>query len=309
MAGSGEAGLRPVREEELEEVRERLARQLPHSIVVHGAVSLAKRYGLHTLRPASILVPACPQPSCLTVITNPTSSAMQTLVVFWNPEEDTARDVMDQLSRLAVLDWSQPVHFIAIPTALLDSIEAVGSVGSQRVRYSRQYPVHIYTLQTARTQDEGLPPEYVMASLKGSDATTVWTRWSLNAFDSLASTKHIITSFPSVGVYKREPSEPHQTKQSTNNPGSLEEGAERTLVSWTLLFKLGWIGHTFTLPQHRRRGLARAATQALARQLQFEGLLPYVLLWVGNDKSIKLHEGLGFRRQCEVHVLLAEPDQ
>lgn len=52
----------------------RLLVYLSTTAQVHGAVSLAKRYGLHTLRPASILVPACPQPSCLTVITNPTSS-------------------------------------------------------------------------------------------------------------------------------------------------------------------------------------------------------------------------------------------
>lgn len=56
--------------------------------------------------------------------------AMQTLVVFWNPEEDTAREVMDQLSRLAVLDWSQPVYFIAIPTALLDSVSSSVSIYS-----------------------------------------------------------------------------------------------------------------------------------------------------------------------------------
>lgn len=147
-----------------------------------------------------------------------------------------------------------------------------------------------------------------MASLRESDAATVWTHWEMNAFDSLASTKHIIASFPSVGIYKRGPSESHQTKQCTNNPGSLEEGAEGTLVSWTLLFKLGWIGNTFTQPQHRRRGLARAATQALARQVQFKGLLPYVLLDDTNDQSIKLHKDLGFRRQCAASVVMVQPD-
>lgn len=131
----------------------------------------------------------------------------------------------------------------------------------------------------------------------------------MNAFDSLASTEHIIASFPSVGVYKRGPSEPRQAKKCTNNFGSLEEGEEGTLVSWTLLFKLGWIGNTFTQPQHRRLGLARAATQALARQVQSERLVPYMFVMVRNNKSIQLYEGHGFHRQCEVQVSLVEPDQ
>lgn len=55
---------------------------------------------------------------------------MQTLMVYWNPKEDTARDVMDQLSRLDTLDWSQPVYFLGIPTALQDSVSFSVSIYS-----------------------------------------------------------------------------------------------------------------------------------------------------------------------------------
>lgn len=103
MAPVGVAGpgLRPVKETELHALKERLARHLPYSLpvsstdttpssehtVIHnlpclkqqqtnsvstlkeyGSVSLAVRFGLHSLQPASILVPAAPRPTSLTII-------------------------------------------------------------------------------------------------------------------------------------------------------------------------------------------------------------------------------------------------
>lgn len=144
-----------------------------------------------------------------------------------------------------------------------------------------------------------------MASLRESDAAMVCSHWDMQRLESLASIRNIITTFPSIGVYKRGPSEAEQCTK--NLSVSLEEGKEETLVSWTLLFRLGWIGSTYTLPQHRRRGLACAATQALALRLQFEGLMPYVLIGDDNEQSIELHEGLGFRKQCAINMVMVEP--
>ena len=78
-------------------------------------------------------------------------------------------------------------------------------------------------------------------------------------------------------------------------------------MSWVRSTKMGYIGTTFTLPQHRRRGLAGMATVALARQLLQEGLLAYVAIENKNIGSIKFHESLGFERQNEIFGILLEP--
>lgn len=51
-------------------------------VQVYNAVCVARRYGLHSLRPASIFVPACPQPSSLTVITNASSDVSSLVGTF-----------------------------------------------------------------------------------------------------------------------------------------------------------------------------------------------------------------------------------
>ncbi|KAG0719845.1 hypothetical protein GWK47_007055 [Chionoecetes opilio] len=122
MATLGEevhVGLRQVRKDELEALKQRLARHLPHSLAVYGAVSLAARYGLHSQGPASILVPTGPRPSCLAVIAPITSGTKpNALRVFWSLEEHTAKDVTDRLSRLPHLDWNQPVLINCVSTVL-----------------------------------------------------------------------------------------------------------------------------------------------------------------------------------------------
>lgn len=148
-----------------------------------------------------------------------------------------------------------------------------------------------------------------MTSLRRQDAATVWTQWGMNIFESLASIPHLITAFPSIAIHTQDPLEPQPAISYTGDPGSERVGTEDTIASWVHLFRLGWIGNTFTLPQHRRRGLARAATLALARRLLSEGLLPFVLLNDSNSQSIKLHEDLGFRRQCPIHMVQVVPDQ
>lgn len=157
-----------------------------------------------------------------------------------------------------------------------------------------------------------LAPEYFMTTLKEQEANNVWAHWNMNTLDSLASIRHFITAFPSAAIHTHSPLKHQQAQegmQCTNTPHSLWEGAEKTLVSWVHLFRLGWMGNTFTLPQHRRRGLARATTLALAQKLLSEALLPYVLIDETNHGSIKLHEDLGFCKQCPIHLVLVMPDQ
>ncbi|XP_045117086.1 glycine N-acyltransferase-like protein 3 [Portunus trituberculatus] len=103
-----------------------------------------------------------------------------------------------------------------------------------------------------------------------------------------------ITHFPSFGI---------RQCCSKDDGSLLQEEAQGRLVSWVHLCKIGSMGNTFTMPQHRHRGLASTATLALACKLLQEGLLPYVYIGNYNTASISLHEGLGFKQQCEVHTI------
>ncbi|KAG0713686.1 Glycine N-acyltransferase-like protein 3 [Chionoecetes opilio] len=85
--------------------------------------------------------------------------------------------------------------------------------------------------------------------------------------------------------------------------GSLQQEAEEILVSWIRTYKFGLMGNTFTLPQHRRQGLAGAATMALANQLLQEGLPAFVFIEDSNTASVQLHEKLGFERQIAVNAV------
>ena len=136
-----------------------------------------------------------------------------------------------------------------------------------------------------------------MTRLKEEDASKVWTNWERNHFDSEDNIRQDIIYFPSVGIRERG---------TTDNAESPQE-ADGTLVSWVLSTKMGSMGTTFTLPQHRRRGLAGMATVALARQLLQEDLLAYVIIDSKNIGAIKFHESLGFEWQNKIFRILLQP--
>ncbi|KAG0712860.1 hypothetical protein GWK47_017472 [Chionoecetes opilio] len=70
----------------------------------------------------------------------------------------------------------------------------------------------------------------------------------------------------------------------------------------------GW-ENTFTVPHHRRQGLAGAATMALANQLLQEGLPAFVNIEESNTASVQLHEKLGLERQGVVVVVQLLPTE
>ncbi|MPC44652.1 hypothetical protein E2C01_038330 [Portunus trituberculatus] len=308
MATVNVADLRPVKETELHALKERLARHLPHSLpvsntdsltpqqVVYGCVSLAVRYGLHSLQPASILVPAAPRPSSLTIIV-PTGGP-QCIEVFWSTEEHTPQEMAHYLSCIPHLDWSQPVYILSLLSALLPSLQSQASIGGQQVQVQTTFQGNLYSLQVPATLGKELLPKYQVTSLREEDALQVWTNWEFNDLDSVDNMSNDITRFPSVGIREHNPED---------GVSLLEKKTEKTLVSWVHLSKPGWIGNTFTMPQHRRKGLAGVATLTLACKVLQEGLLPFVFIGNHNIASIKFHEALGFKRQCEAYTVKVVP--
>ncbi|XP_063870852.1 uncharacterized protein LOC135106011 isoform X4 [Scylla paramamosain] len=145
---------------------------------------------------------------------------------------------------------------------------------------------------------EALPPEYHISSLNENEASVVWTNWEFNFLDSEDNIRHDIAHFPSSGIRKRS---------LTDSAGSPQEAAKETLVSWVRTTKNGWMGNTFTLPRHRRKGLASRATLALAHQMLQEGFFAIVVIEDFNAASAKFHESLGFKRLCAIAMAVLVP--
>ncbi|MPC60315.1 hypothetical protein E2C01_054356 [Portunus trituberculatus] len=143
-----------------------------------------------------------------------------------------------------------------------------------------------------------LPPAYHMSKLKEDEASVVWTNWESNFLSSEDNVRHDIVHFPSIAIRK------HSLTDSTGSP---QEAAKETLVSWVRTTKNGWMGNTYTLPHYRRRGLASTATLALARQMLQESIFAIVAIENTNTASIKFHEGLGFKRQCAICMVVLVP--
>ncbi|MPC24258.1 hypothetical protein E2C01_017337 [Portunus trituberculatus] len=246
-------------------------------IKVYSSVCLAARYGLHCLRPVTILIPADTRRSCFTVIRTLTSSGSHDIMVFWSLEEHTAEDVADYLSHTIDLNLGQHEFSISLPDILLPSVSCAS----------------VFLLHP------GLLPEYQVSNLKEEDVSVIWKNWQFSSLSSENSLRDDIINFPSVGIRKR-----NLIDSSTEE---LQEEAQETLVSWIRTSKYGFMGSTFTLPQYRRRGLAGTATLILTRQLMQEGLLPAVMIEKNNTASISFHGDLGFVRQCALSMVALLP--
>ncbi|KAG0723496.1 Glycine N-acyltransferase-like protein 3 [Chionoecetes opilio] len=217
------------------------------------------------------------------------AKAMQCQLVFWSLKEHTAKDVTDRLSRLPHLDWNQPalmycasinLHYDVLVMSP-PQLQSLSSWGRRRVTLQAPHIAHLYQLKAPTILNAQLPQMYHVTRLRKEDASAVWTNWIFNNFDSVESVRNGIIHFPSVGIRERGPKD---------GAGSLQEEAEEILVSWICTNKFGWMGNTFTLPQHRCQGLAGAATISLANQLLQEGLPAFVAIEKNNTASVQLHE-------------------
>ncbi|XP_063870841.1 uncharacterized protein LOC135106011 isoform X2 [Scylla paramamosain] len=222
----------------------------------------------------------------------------QCIEVFWSPEEHTVKDVAQYLSLIPDLDWSQPKALIGLPRILLPEIQSLDSIGGRQVQVHVKRKGHVYNLEAPAILDTELPPEYHISSLNENEASVVWTNWEFNFLDSEDNIRHDIAHFPSSGIRKRS---------LTDSAGSPQEAAKETLVSWVRTTKNGWMGNTFTLPRHRRKGLASRATLALAHQMLQEGFFAIVVIEDFNAASAKFHESLGFKRLCAIAMAVLVP--
>lgn len=171
---------------------------------------------------------------------------------------------------LSALDWSGEVRFAAFPEEFLPLLERLAAVHA--ATSASLYAVDAEAFATAIA--------HPVRSLREEEAPLVAEAWEYG--DDVAYCRQRIAVAPSAGV---------------------EVGGR--LASFIITHADGSMGILHTSPALRRQGLGRSVASALSRELVLLGRSAYCFIVDGNAPSVRLFEGLGFRRQTGCFWLLA----
>jgi GNAT superfamily N-acetyltransferase len=127
----------------------------------------------------------------------------------------------------------------------------------------------------------------------------------VSTFSAIPQTKTMIASKLCIGIYRRQEDGSHKRKRTAGSREWEEgEGAQGELVSWCMIYKYGALGMLFTQPEHRGKGLAKAAVRALLLLLRESPTdmrcPPFCYIERDNDASRALFISLGFLRIDDV---------
>ncbi|GEM_PF-1689895 len=133
-----------------------------------------------------------------------------------------------------------------------------------------------------RLYEKAKEPEEEIASLKEKDASVINEYWGLGGQDSTDYIKRRINQGPAYGIRK-----------------------EGELVGWSLTHfitdEVMVLGMLHIKEAWRRKGLAKALTEAMCKECEKKGLIPAVQIFKDNEPSFSLAEDLGFEIRAEHH--------
>ncbi|MFO7991170.1 MAG: GNAT family N-acetyltransferase [Thermoplasmata archaeon] len=143
------------------------------------------------------------------------------------------------------------------------------------------------TWMMKRPWEENLEPEYEVVELEESDAEVIDQYWGLGRGDSIDYIKSRIREGQSYGIRQ-----------------------EGELVAWCLTHyitdKVVSLGFLHVKEGHRRKGYAKAVTEAMCSWAKEKNLIPVVDIFQDNEESLSLADKLGFQRIAENHWFSAE---
>jgi len=149
-------------------------------------------------------------------------------------------------------------------------------------------------------------PDYALCELRDEDAHAINDTWKFKTASSLQMTKTMIASKLCIGIYRRtqEDGSHKRKRQAGSREWEEGEGAQGDLVSWVMIYKYGALGMLYTQPEHRGKGLAKAAVRALLLLLRESPTdmrcPPFCYIERSNDASRALFTSLGFLRIDDV---------
>ncbi|XP_077997832.1 glycine N-acyltransferase-like [Glandiceps talaboti] len=179
-----------------------------------------------------------------------------------------------------VVDWTNDlIQFKKMDISQLEVVQQVCENHKRYLHGPKSLGCCMYTgcdkEKLLQIVSKPLPDGFQLRPLQEEHASLVQSIWSDT--DPMLSIKHFINltqHLPNLAIY-------HGTQ----------------VVSWAFVKASGDIGHTFTLPEYRRRGFSSIITANLAIKLLEAGNTPYVSVVTTNEVSAHMHEKLGFVRQ------------
>ncbi|XP_047481265.1 uncharacterized protein LOC125033635 [Penaeus chinensis] len=293
--------LREVSEKrDLVALRDKMIQYLPHSAGVRGFLDVLIL--VQQKLDNKVYVPEGSRVSSLIVVTPSCSQEhIQNLTLFWDTKEEDDEEVVHLLKTLPDWNWSAPVYFRVHPVAICTKIQELkknGRLGNEQMWSHKVFDGSLYCLDASKLQQIKIPEDFYIDTLRAEDGPTVASCWEYNWTESQKGLESIITNQPSVAIRKRVLEE----KGLSGPPvGS-------RLVAWSLLYRHGFLGNTFTIPEYRRRGLGTASTLAMAETLRQLDITVRIMANHTNTASISYHKSLGFEKQCDMISFIMLPN-
>ncbi|KAB5582070.1 hypothetical protein PHYPO_G00182920 [Pangasianodon hypophthalmus] len=250
--------------EELRKAEEALTHYFPQSLQVYGYICIINRIEAD---PSDVLVDQWPDFSVLFIRPKrqQKSDHFKAISIF-TMDETTLRNI---LIRTDVLDWKQ---YLSLSVDLCHEEMLKFVAVSRGVPVNKDHVCHLMQLQNpSNLTSERLPIR--VSSLNESHIALVNSTWKFGIGEfSEASIRNMIMNFPSCCVLDSE-----------GRP-----------VSWILTYASCAMGILYTMPEHRRKGYAKALVTILAKKLHSEGFPVYCFIEEENQPSYRLFTSLGF---------------
>ncbi|XP_042216597.1 uncharacterized protein LOC121862398 [Homarus americanus] len=253
--------LRCVHGKELLALKERLAAHLPNSAILHGTVETGIRYGLMENLGIKLFVP---KHSGSLVVATPafTTKKVQSLSVFWNPEEEDEEEVAQMIGSLPGIDWRKPVFFSTSSKTISSKVTSIGNnqlVGDGNIEAHTVEGSSMYEIPPQKSHIH--PPEgFYLDSLRPEEVALVMPFWMYQWTETCSGLETLLRSVPSVAIRKRGDGDPTSKDQ---------------LVGWSHLYNNGMLGNGFVLPEYRGQGLSKVILYELAWKAHKDGLFTY----------------------------------
>ncbi|KAI4884931.1 hypothetical protein NFI96_013224, partial [Prochilodus magdalenae] len=271
-----QAAMKVLTRAELKLAEETLRRYLPRSQQVctgDGDTSKVEAYGFVMLinrvdaDPIDVLVDHWPDFSVLLVkpIQQEETDLYKGVCIF--TKDDVS--LKNTLLGTDVLDWTQ---YLCLSIDLCHE-EALNAVAAKKgVATTRMSMCHMMTLRDpADLPTDRLPVR--ISSLQESHVTLVNSTWKFGSGEfSERMIRNMIQNYPSCCV--------------------LDSDAQP--VAWILTYPYCAMGMLYTLPEHRRKGYAKALVSVIAKKLHSEGYPVYCFIEEENKLSYRLFSSLGF---------------
>ncbi|KAF4089981.1 hypothetical protein AMELA_G00044410 [Ameiurus melas] len=256
--------MKVLRKQELKKALEALRHYFPRSKEVYGCVSVINQADVE---PRDVLVDQWPDFRVLLV-----KPKWQQKPDFYKEVSVFTKDkscLRNILTRTDVLDWKQFIN-LSVDLQHEEMLKAVAL--NKGVPMKKISTWHLMSLE----DPSNLPADRLsiqVSSVKESHVALINSTWKFG-----------------MG----ELTEPLVRSMILNYPSCCVLDSEGQPVSWTLTYSNCAMGMGYTLPEHRRKGYAKALVTIMAKKLHSEGYPVYCFVEEGNQPSYRLLKSLGF---------------